>query len=218
MEISGDWQSQPKSAVTLPGKRSIDRQRHEKHHPLNRKSRVYRKLVRIRLPIALVNLTDHCGLHCILEENGIQLSWTPHKDIQSHFIEVIFTNPNKCGGGPFRTHRIYQQLGIAQVFYQASDSEESMGHSNGSDELSLDFSCRSSCSAWCCHFPIVYFHASASESHYRSASRVFCQHARGESSSHVVHRHRFDALHQTALGILSQRQANHRGWLQWRYR
>ena len=205
MGISGDWQSQPKSTVTLPGKSWIHRQRHEKHRPLNRKNRVYRKLVRIRLPIVLVNRNDRCGLRCVLEENGIQLSWTPHKDIPSHFIEVVFTNPNKCGGGPFRTHRIYQQLGIAQVFYQASESEKYMGHSNGSDELSLEFSCRSSCASWCCNFPIVYFHTSSSATHYRSASRVFCQHARGEPSSHVVHRRCFDALHPTALGILSQR-------------
>jgi hypothetical protein len=56
---------------------------------------------------------------------GLQISWKPHKDIQTHFIEVVFSNQTKSDGGPIRTHQIYQHLGIAQVYYQNSDSKKS---------------------------------------------------------------------------------------------
>ena len=56
------------------------------------------------------------------KEKGIQICWHPEHDIEPHFIEVIFSNQIKSHGGPFRTHQISQHLGVAQVFYQNSDS------------------------------------------------------------------------------------------------
>jgi hypothetical protein len=55
---------------------------------------------------------------------GIQICWKPQKDIPTHFIEVVFSNQGKSDGGPIRTHQIYQHLGIAQVFYENSDSKK----------------------------------------------------------------------------------------------
>ncbi|UJR22381.1 hypothetical protein I4U23_025443 [Adineta vaga] len=52
---------------------------------------------------------------------GLEICWQPDKDIQTHFIEVIFSNENKSNGGPMLTHKIYQHLGIAHVFYQNSE-------------------------------------------------------------------------------------------------
>jgi len=57
----------------------------------------------------------------ILAEKGLQICWKPDKDIQTHFIEVVFSNQGKSDGGPIRTHQIYQHLGVAQVFYQNSE-------------------------------------------------------------------------------------------------
>ncbi|CAF1016189.1 unnamed protein product [Rotaria sordida] len=57
-----------------------------------------------------------------ISEKGLQIYWTPSKEIQTHFIEVAFSNHSKCDGGPIRTHTIYQHLGIAQVFYKNSDT------------------------------------------------------------------------------------------------
>ncbi|UJR26717.1 hypothetical protein I4U23_008032 [Adineta vaga] len=54
-------------------------------------------------------------------EKGLQICWTPLQDIQTHFIEVVFSNPGKSNGGPIRTHTLYQHLGIAQLFYQHTD-------------------------------------------------------------------------------------------------
>jgi hypothetical protein len=59
----------------------------------------------------------------ILADKGLQICWTPHKDIQTHFIEVVFSNQGKSDGGSMRSHHIYQHLGIAQVFYQNSDGK-----------------------------------------------------------------------------------------------
>jgi len=74
-------------------------------------------------------LIDYC-LHfdiisvlSILADKGLQICWTPQKDIQTHFVEVVFSNQGKSNGGPIRTHQIYQHLGIAQIFYQNSDSK-----------------------------------------------------------------------------------------------
>lgn len=58
-----------------------------------------------------------------LVEKGLQICWKPQKDIQLHFIEVVFSNQDKYHGGPFHTHQVYQHLGVAQVFYQDSDSK-----------------------------------------------------------------------------------------------
>ncbi|CAF0732105.1 unnamed protein product [Adineta ricciae] len=52
---------------------------------------------------------------------GLQICWTPSQDIQTHFIEVVFSNQDKCDGGPIRTHSLYKHLGIAQLFYQNTD-------------------------------------------------------------------------------------------------
>ncbi|CAF2125611.1 unnamed protein product [Rotaria magnacalcarata] len=60
----------------------------------------------------------------ILADKGVQICWNPQHDIQTHFIEVIFSNQVKSNGGPIQTHRIYQHLGVAQVFYQNSDIAE----------------------------------------------------------------------------------------------
>jgi hypothetical protein len=60
----------------------------------------------------------------ILAEKGLQIRWEPKKDIQTHFIEVVFSNQSKSDGGPIRTHKIYQHLGVAEVFYQNSDSKK----------------------------------------------------------------------------------------------
>ncbi|CAF1004064.1 unnamed protein product [Adineta steineri] len=57
-------------------------------------------------------------------DKGLQIRWTPLKDIQSHFVEVVFSNQGKSNGGPIRTHTTYQHLGIAQVFYQNLDITE----------------------------------------------------------------------------------------------
>lgn len=54
---------------------------------------------------------------------GLQICWTPSQDIQTHFIEVVFSNSGKCDGGLIRTHTLYQHLGIAQLFYQNTDSK-----------------------------------------------------------------------------------------------
>jgi hypothetical protein len=80
------------------------------------------------------SLGRHRAIQCLhycslLVETGLQISWTPQMDVQSHFIEVVFSNQNKCAGGPIRTHQIYQHLGIAHVFYQNSESKASR-HSN----------------------------------------------------------------------------------------
>ncbi|CAF3380217.1 unnamed protein product, partial [Rotaria sp. Silwood2] len=56
----------------------------------------------------------------ILAEKGLQICWKPQKNIQTHFIEVVFSNQIKSDGGPIQTHKIYQHLGIAQVFYKNS--------------------------------------------------------------------------------------------------
>ena len=55
---------------------------------------------------------------------GLQISWKPQKDIQTHFIEVVFSNQAKSNGDAIHTHQIYQHLGVAQVFYQNSDSKK----------------------------------------------------------------------------------------------
>jgi hypothetical protein len=70
-------------------------------------------------------LIDYCIyiILFILVEKGLQICWTPQKDIQSHFVEVVFSNQGKSNGGPIRTHTTYQHLGIAQIFYQNSDSK-----------------------------------------------------------------------------------------------
>ncbi|CAF4969610.1 unnamed protein product, partial [Rotaria socialis] len=57
-------------------------------------------------------------------DQGVQICWNPQNDIQTHFIEVIFSNQVKSNGGPIQTHKIYQHLGVAQVFYQNSDIAE----------------------------------------------------------------------------------------------
>ncbi|CAF3811897.1 unnamed protein product [Rotaria sp. Silwood1] len=57
-------------------------------------------------------------------DKGLQICWKPQKNIQTHFIEVIFSNETKSDGGPIQTHKIYQHLGVAQVFYQNSDIVE----------------------------------------------------------------------------------------------
>jgi hypothetical protein len=56
-------------------------------------------------------------------EKGLQIYWTPDKGIQSHFVEIVFSNQGKSDGGPIRTQTIYQHLGIGQIFYQNSDSK-----------------------------------------------------------------------------------------------
>jgi hypothetical protein len=61
---------------------------------------------------------------CFLAEKGLQICWKPQKDIQTHFIEVVFSNQTKSDGGPMQIHQIYQHLGVAQVFYQNSDSKK----------------------------------------------------------------------------------------------
>jgi len=60
----------------------------------------------------------------ILVEKGLQICWKPKQDIQTHFIEVIFSNQVKSDGGTIQTHQIYQHLGVAQLFYQNSDSKK----------------------------------------------------------------------------------------------
>ncbi len=60
----------------------------------------------------------------ILVEKGLQICWKPKKDIQTHFIEVVFSNQVKSDGGAIQTHQIYQHLGVAQLFYQNSDSKK----------------------------------------------------------------------------------------------
>lgn len=64
----------------------------------------------------------------ILVDKGLQICWIPKTDIQTHFIEVVFSNQGKSNGGPIRTHQIYQHLGIAQIFYQNSDSKFNIIH------------------------------------------------------------------------------------------
>ncbi|CAF1633437.1 unnamed protein product [Adineta ricciae] len=59
---------------------------------------------------------------------GLQICWKPKKDIQTHFIEVIFSNENKSDGGSMLTHQIYQHLGIAQVFYRNLDVADRVVH------------------------------------------------------------------------------------------
>ncbi|CAF4719725.1 unnamed protein product [Rotaria socialis] len=59
-----------------------------------------------------------------IPDQGVQICWNPQNDIQTHFIEVIFSNQVKSNGGPIQTHKIYQHLGVAQVFYQNSDIAE----------------------------------------------------------------------------------------------
>ena len=59
----------------------------------------------------------------ILAEKGLQICWIPQEDIANHFIDVVFGNPNKCGGGPIQKNIVYQHLGIAQVFYKDPDSK-----------------------------------------------------------------------------------------------
>ncbi|CAF1179585.1 unnamed protein product [Adineta steineri] len=59
-----------------------------------------------------------------MSDKGVQICWQPGKNIQTHFIEVVFSNHNKSDGGPIRTHQIYQHLGVAQVFYENSDTAD----------------------------------------------------------------------------------------------
>ena len=55
-----------------------------------------------------------------LVEKGVQICWKPNQEIPRHFIDVIFSHPNKSNGGPIRITQLYQHLGIAQVFYENS--------------------------------------------------------------------------------------------------
>jgi hypothetical protein len=58
-----------------------------------------------------------------LADKGLQIYWTPQKHIQTHFVEVVFSNQGKSGGGLIHSHTIYQHLGIGQLFYQNSESK-----------------------------------------------------------------------------------------------
>ncbi|CAF3599964.1 unnamed protein product [Rotaria sordida] len=76
-----------------------------------------------RLLITLRTLPKQQTISSI-PEKGLQICWKPPKNIQTHFIEVIFSNQIKSDGGPIQTHKIYQHLGVAQVFYQNLDMAE----------------------------------------------------------------------------------------------
>lgn len=43
--------------------------------------------------------------------------------IPNHYIEIIYGNENKSSGGSIKYHEISQQLGIAQVFFDDSESK-----------------------------------------------------------------------------------------------
>jgi len=101
------------------GKQSIEEIFRQKFSPFNSKS--LRRLVRLFFLNNVSRFFYPVGL--FLAEKGVHVCWKPQKDIQSHFIEVVFSNQGKSGGGPIRTHTVYQQLGIAQIFYQCSDSK-----------------------------------------------------------------------------------------------
>lgn len=72
---------------------------------------------RVKIKISIVSY-----LIIFLAEKGVQICWDPQKNIQTHFIEVIFSNQGKSNGGPIRSSQIFQHLGVAQVFYQNSNS------------------------------------------------------------------------------------------------
>ena len=78
-----------------------------------------------------LSLDQRTLIFAFLVEKGLQICWTPDKDIQSHFIEVVFSHQGKSDGGPIRAHRLYQHLGIAQVFYRTLEGIESQRGCNG---------------------------------------------------------------------------------------
>lgn len=74
-----------------------------------------------------------------LVDKGLQICWTPDKEIPQHFVPLVFSNPGKSDGGPIRTSILYQHLGIAQIFYQNSESK-----STNSSKRKNSLICRSS--------------------------------------------------------------------------
>ncbi|CAF2431942.1 unnamed protein product [Rotaria sp. Silwood2] len=63
-----------------------------------------------------------------IPEKGLQIYWTPQKDIETHFVEIVFSNYDKSDGGPIQIHTIYQHFGIAQIVYKNSHTADRVIH------------------------------------------------------------------------------------------
>ncbi|CAF3434900.1 unnamed protein product [Rotaria sp. Silwood1] len=77
-----------------------------------------------RTPLTSTSFSMQQQIISQIPEKGLQIYWTPDKDIETHFIEIVFSNNSKSDGGQIQTHTIYQHLGIAQVFYKNLDTAD----------------------------------------------------------------------------------------------
>ena len=156
-------------------------------------------------------------LAAFLVEKGLQICWTPSQDIQTHFIEVIFSNQDKCDGGPIRTHSLYQHLGIAQLFYRNTESKhEKKERKNGILKTSSCFSCWSSNQSRTRLISIVYIYIASSATTNRFPSFVFSKHVYRCIAYSAICRHCFHALQDKSFRFLSRWSTDDRCWIQWR--